>query len=214
MKLKGFEVAKKRANNLEESKPNTPVRVADGCGDDDYAVCTRPKQRRRLEYKEDVTDCDSKNSLENSNVALTRKMNLIKVPCAVSGGDKICLFDTKTMTKLKDEIINVPLDAYEGTKLDVETFPPHIKMLACDNKGFKAGGCTAHQHAVRLHVHRKHCQHSDCSFYGCGSDNNDWQLFEDIPETSMVDKYEIYWKHRNRNAMRTQGLFLRMRASN
>lgn len=141
---------------------------------------------------------------------LSRKVQFMTVPIGSSEKDRITLYD-KSKRMLTRAYIDVPRAAYSGMQMDRIQPSSDFKLLLVDGDGFKVGGTTAVQHAVRLHVHRCKCMNAECNVLGCGSDPS-FSIFKNAACPDMVKSYARHWASSNRQALRAHGQSLQVRA--
>lgn len=156
-----------------------------------------------------------KQRLHDADTALSvadppgQNVEIMCVPIGASSLDRITSFD-KNNKRLTREYIEVPRNAYEGMPMKHAMPPLGHKLLLVDGSGFKTGGPTTLQHAVRLAVHRKSCTDCWCRVLGCGNDPA-YKLFSDVDERLCRD-YERHRRASCKHALRAHGHSLRMRA--
>ena len=223
MKQKKFEVTigQEYRDTEDEAKTVGAIRIKES---DKHYVAQKetfePSKKRKHdeEHKEEnptrePSDCVtlSSGTLENPVSKVARQLEMFKVPAAFAAGDKMTLFDLNSMKKVNQHI-EVPTDAYDGMKLDIEALPLNIKVLCCDHRGFKCGKKNTFQHANRLHIHRQVCSDPKCPVLGCGNESV-WALFKSLVDVDVASKYKFHWSARKRENQRKHGHQLRINAS-
>ena len=141
---------------------------------------------------------------------LSKPVEFMTVPVGCSSKDRITLYD-KSKRQLTRVYIDVPRGAYSGMQLNCAQPSADFKLLLVDGDGFRVGGTTAVQHAVRLHVHRCKCMNTECNVLGCGSDPS-FNIFKNVADPEVVKEYARHWASSKRQALKSHGQALRMRA--
>lgn len=126
------------------------------------------------------------------------KVDVMKVPKGVCGGDRLRLFDVTRKSKSTD-FISIDKDAYDGKPLDYKNPPFGYKVLSGDGDGYVVGGNPVQQHAVRLAVHKEVCKDFQCKFMGCANDACS-HLFTGV-DPDQVEAYKVHWQGSRRSAI-------------
>lgn len=136
-----------------------------------------------------------------------RAFELATTPVGLCEFDHVALWDAKRR-RLTGEHIEVPENAYEGASMNSVIPRDDVKFLFRDGDGYKVGGNSVMQHAVRLEVHRKHCGDARCRVLGCGACQA-FNLFKDVASDQVVCEYEQHWRDARRKGLKAHNSALR-----
>lgn len=139
-------------------------------------------------------------SSEEARAALAGA-SAVFVPVGTCPGDRITFYNRKNRM-LTHQYVTVPEETAEGERI------PDCREPVCSAEGCRVlmvdgehGVLTAArqktQHAIRLHVHKKHCRNPTCNVLGCRDDSYE-AVFksEGMPESKKA--YEAYWSRQRR----------------
>lgn len=171
-------------------------------------VTKKPKLNTEPDQETDVEeDKDEKSHVMSM---LSNEDQAVCVPFGASSKDRLTTWD-KTNKMLTRAYYDIPDNAYEGMKTKFRLSQKKFKILMVDGDGFKVGGNTTAQHAVRLNLHRRMCTNSTCMVLGCGSDPA-YSVFKNAADPSIQKEYNRHWNLCNKRGLKVHGHVVRSRA--
>ena len=184
---------------LALSKIQTPV-----C----YSPIPAPSSvcKKRLRESEDAEDDDCvmcapvgcARPSEDARAGTTNASAVV-VPVGVCPGDRITFYDRKNRM-LTHQYATVPEGTAEGEPIPNYREPIcsaegcHVLMVDGEN-GVLTAARQKTQHAIRLHVHKKHCRNPTCNVLGCRDDSYE-AVFKSEGMSESKKAYEAYWSRK------------------
>ena len=200
----------KKRNRVEEDTLSYTQSFLTFFPPDKWKTFRIASKKPRLNIEEYSTDTDDKKNKSHVMSMLSKEEQAVSVPFGASSKDRLTTWDKHNKT-LTCKYYDIPDNAHEGMKTKFRLSQKQYKILMVDGDGFRVGGNTSAQHAVRLNLHRRMCTNSTCMVLGCGSDPA-YSVFKNAADPLVQKEYNRHWNVCNKRGLKVNGHVVRSRA--